>query len=241
MGIAKLLLKGAAKVLKKSKAKVQVKKTKNVIDDFNKNIKNAKINNMTKDSVNRSGTKPFTEVVPLDLPSFSELVATSPPSQVLSLFEKSKTVSNLQSVRVSQVVSSTKTINDITNKGFSQIQGYRPQSKFTGNAKIGDVQSAINESTKYANAINIIYNGLEALKLGNITVEFKISGDIIHSGKVGTEASKGMKRSILQLTNSGQFTSIAINAFSYRGFRSDDPQQGGGISKVKAIGQASLR
>lgn len=215
-----------------------------LIKALSKRIKNAKEANIIKNGINKAGLKPHIANIPTDITraNFSILASTTVlPSQLPALFKRSTAIKSVQGAKVSSVLPSTKNIDGLANKGFNQIKGYKPQSKFSSNTKIEDVEKAIEQSDTYSDVINIVYNGLEALKLGHITLDFKISGDIEHNGILGVSSKDGMKRSILELTHNARLTSLTINAFSYRGFRSKDPDQGIGIDKIKHEALSQLK
>jgi len=209
-----------------------------------KRITNAQISNMTKNGVNKAGLKPYTAPIDPNITrdNFAILASTtSLPSQLTGLLKRSTAIKSVQGAKVSNILPSTKNIDALANKGFNQMKGYKPQSKFSKSAKIESVEKAIKQSDDYSDVINIIYNGLQALKLGNIVVEFEITGDIKHMGIVGVKSSAGMERSILAINHKTELTQVKINALSYRGFRSNDPDQGLGIKKIKAMAQSQLK
>lgn len=90
------------------------------------------------------------------------------------------------------------------------------------------------EMEEHAGAVDAALNGLEALKLGAITIRFSVDGSgTSYSGSKG-RTGEDSERSIGRIESMGSYghTSCRIQAFSYRGYRFSDPEQGGGISGV---------
>ncbi len=167
------------------------------------------------------------------LPKFEKFALKSIlENQVISALEKAKQSPSISRVTVLELFGSTNKINNVGGRSFTG-------AKANGNAKVGDVSDAMAQLEKYSDAVNIIHRGLEALKLGRITVEYVITGTVNKTGDIGAPTD-GRKRQIFQLNHSTKALRIDIKAYSYRGFRQKDPEQGAGISFIKSKAVAAL-
>lgn len=99
-------------------------------------------------------------------------------------------------------------------------------------AKLAKLKQAISETLELIRSIHTLYVGLEELKLGAISIDYDISGEISMKGTVG-RVGKGRKRDITSHTENKKLVRLKVVAYSYRGYRGDsDPLQGGGIKGV---------
>lgn len=91
-----------------------------------------------------------------------------------------------------------------------------------------DIEEAQEECKEFQDNLQDAYDNLEDLKLGPISMEFEGSGYCEGSGEIGG-SGEDYQREIARAEVFGKFSNFLVVAYSYRGYRSNDPDQGGGI------------
>ena len=122
-------------------------------------------------------------------------------------------------------------IRRLVSRGRRNKRGRATPAKIAEDAYLDKLEEAINETNDYAGSIEILRQGLEDLKLGAISVDYEIVGLISISGTVG-RIGDGFQREIVTTAIHKTHTALYVQAYSYRGYRFSDPDQGGGIDGV---------
>ncbi len=107
----------------------------------------------------------------------------------------------------------------------------RRKGKTSGSNK--SIFEAQGDRIDYLVMANNVLVGLEALKLGAITVNYNIEGLAKERDSIGSKGT-GKRRVLATKNIKRQYSSATITAYSYRGYRKSDPSQGQGINDVMA-------
>ena len=102
---------------------------------------------------------------------------------------------------------------------------------YSKNTPFQDIQDATDDVHNYITSINTLKAGLEALKLGDIYITYSISGSIRKQGALGLNKG-GRRYQLVETSIRNRTTRLRVVAYSFRGYRSRDPEQGGGIEGV---------
>ena len=122
-----------------------------------------------------------------------------------------------------------KAIEKIRRKISRHKAGAR--TSYSKNTPFQDIQDATDDVHNYITSINTLKAGLEALKLGDIYITYSISGSIRKQGALG-RIQAGRRYQLVEKTVRNRTTKLYVVAYSFRGYRSRDPEQGGGIRGV---------
>jgi len=114
-------------------------------------------------------------------------------------------------------------------------RGGRTRRRHDNEAQERTKKEAEEEINKYVQIISRIWRGLDKLKLGNVVIEYRISGFIKDKGQKGKRTGPDFKRRIGGLRLREKHTKCKIECYSYRGYRfktDHDRSQGKGIRKI---------